>query len=60
MVVLQYIQDIYGANYFITDVPAESLTHLVYAFANVNTTTGRVYKYIHKFRRIGLANRFYT
>jgi len=34
--------DIYGANYFITDVPAESLTHLVYAFANVNTTTGSV------------------
>ncbi|KAJ6045851.1 Endochitinase B1 [Penicillium canescens] len=34
--------DIYGANYFITDVPAENLTHLVYAFANVNTTTGSV------------------
>lgn len=34
--------DIYAANYFITDVPAESLTHLVYAFANVNTTTGSV------------------
>ncbi|KAJ6045654.1 Endochitinase B1 [Penicillium canescens] len=34
--------DIYGANYFITDVPAENLTHLVYAFANVNATTGSV------------------
>ncbi|KAJ5981566.1 Endochitinase B1 [Penicillium canescens] len=34
--------DIYGANYFITDVPAENLTHLVYVFANVNTTTGSV------------------
>lgn len=42
MVLPQYVQDIYGANYFITDVPAESLTHLVYAFANVNTTTGSV------------------
>ncbi|KAJ5160307.1 Endochitinase B1 [Penicillium canariense] len=34
--------DIYAVNYFITDVPAESLTHLVYAFANVNSTTGSV------------------
>jgi GH18 family chitinase len=44
---LNYVQDIYGANYFITDVPAESLTHLIYAFANVNTTTGSVYGHIH-------------
>ncbi|KAJ6019758.1 Endochitinase B1 [Penicillium canescens] len=36
--------DIYGAKYFITDVPAENLTHLVYAFANVNATTGSVTK----------------
>ncbi|KAJ6060069.1 Endochitinase B1 [Penicillium canescens] len=42
--------DIYGAKYFITDVPAENLTHLVYAFANVNATTGSVYEHIHVFR----------
>ncbi|KAF7715638.1 Chitinase [Penicillium ucsense] len=34
--------DIYGANYRITDVPAEQLTHLTYAFANINTTTGAI------------------
>ena len=39
------IQDIYGADYFITDVPAEELTHLIYAFANVNSTTGNVYEH---------------
>lgn len=37
---LDSIQDIYGANYRITDVPAEQLTHLTYSFANINTTTG--------------------
>ena len=35
-------QDIYARNYFITDVPASQLTHLVYSFANVNSTTGEV------------------
>ncbi|PVH75450.1 glycoside hydrolase family 18 protein [Cadophora sp. DSE1049] len=35
--------DIYARNYFITDVPASQLTHLVYSFANVNSTTGEVF-----------------
>ncbi|KAH9207700.1 putative glycosyl hydrolase, family 18 [Leptodontidium sp. 2 PMI_412] len=35
--------DIYGRNYFITDVPASQLTHLIYSFANVNSTTGEVF-----------------
>ncbi|KAK0129341.1 hypothetical protein ONS95_001270 [Cadophora gregata] len=35
--------DIYARNFFITDVPASKLTHLVYSFANVNSTTGEVY-----------------
>lgn len=50
------MQDIYGAQYFITDVPAESLTHLSYAFANINTTTGNVYGNVYELRRRGLAN----
>ncbi|KAG6038361.1 hypothetical protein E4U41_004275 [Claviceps citrina] len=34
--------DIYGAKYFVNDIPADKLTHLAYAFANVNATTGEV------------------
>ncbi|KAL2060880.1 hypothetical protein VTL71DRAFT_8932 [Oculimacula yallundae] len=35
--------DIYARNYFVTDVPASQLTHLIYSFANVNNVTGEVY-----------------
>jgi len=35
--------DIYARNYFVTDVPASQLTHLIYSFANVNNKTGEVY-----------------
>ncbi|KAG5976200.1 hypothetical protein E4U55_007462 [Claviceps digitariae] len=34
--------DIYGAKYFVNDIPASQLTHLAYAFANVNNKTGEV------------------
>ncbi|KAG6002303.1 hypothetical protein E4U21_003254 [Claviceps maximensis] len=34
--------DIYGAKYFVNDIPARQLTHLSYAFANVNNVTGEV------------------
>ncbi|KAJ6046958.1 Endochitinase B1 [Penicillium canescens] len=51
--------DIYGANYFITDVPAENLTYLVYVFANVNTTTGSVYEHINVFGEIAQQKTLY-
>ncbi|PCH03070.1 Peptidoglycan-binding Lysin subgroup [Penicillium occitanis (nom. inval.)] len=36
--------DIYGsAPYYITNIPGSNLTHLIYSFANVNSTTGEVY-----------------
>ncbi|OKL60970.1 Endochitinase B1 [Talaromyces atroroseus] len=35
--------DIYSAEYYVTDIPASQLTHLIYAFANINSTTGEVY-----------------
>ncbi|KAG5940234.1 hypothetical protein E4U53_007628 [Claviceps sorghi] len=34
--------DIYGAKYYVTDIPASQLTHLAYAFANVDNKTGEV------------------
>ncbi|KAG5918506.1 hypothetical protein E4U42_006827 [Claviceps africana] len=34
--------DIYGAKYFVNDIPAAQLTHLAYAFANVDNKTGEV------------------
>ncbi|CRG89522.1 hypothetical protein PISL3812_06558 [Talaromyces islandicus] len=34
--------DIYSAKYLVTDVPAKDLTHLIYAFANISSTTGKV------------------
>ncbi|KAG6012601.1 hypothetical protein E4U54_007420 [Claviceps lovelessii] len=34
--------DIYGAKFFVNDIPASQLTHLAYAFANVDNKTGEV------------------
>ena len=36
------LQDIYGAKFFVNDIPAQQLTHLAYAFANVDNKTGEV------------------
>jgi GH18 family chitinase len=36
-----YLQDIY-TEYFATDIPASELTHIIYSFANINSTTGDV------------------
>ena len=33
----------YGRQHFVTDLPADKLTKINYAFANVNTTTGEVF-----------------
>ncbi|KAH8690227.1 putative glycosyl hydrolase, family 18 [Talaromyces proteolyticus] len=35
-------QDIYSAKYLVTDIPASNLTHIIYAFANISSTTGEV------------------
>ncbi|KAF8857889.1 putative glycosyl hydrolase, family 18 [Acephala macrosclerotiorum] len=34
--------DIYARNFFVTDIDTSQLTHLMYSFANINTTTGEV------------------
>ncbi|KAF9691758.1 hypothetical protein EKO04_010408 [Ascochyta lentis] len=34
---------IYARKHFVTDLPAEKLTKITYAFANVNSTTGEVF-----------------
>ncbi|GAQ03175.1 endochitinase B1 [Aspergillus lentulus] len=34
--------DIYARSFMVTDIPADKLTHLSYAFANINTTTGSI------------------
>ncbi|KAH8591649.1 glycoside hydrolase superfamily [Bisporella sp. PMI_857] len=35
--------DIYARSFFVTDIPASQLTHIVYSFMNVNSSTGEVF-----------------
>jgi hypothetical protein len=36
------LQDVYGRNFTVDDIPAEKYSHIVYSFAKINDTTGKV------------------
>jgi len=36
------LQDIYARGFTVVDIDASQLSHVIYSFANVNTTTGEV------------------
>jgi chitinase len=35
-------QDIYARDFLVTDIPSTQLSHIVYSFMNVNSSTGEV------------------